>query len=307
MRLNTIFMLGLAAIFGVLSVMIGQRWLSHQANLQRQQIADTTIPQVKNPPVTTIIVAATPLRYGDELTPKNTRVIAWPSEALPQGAFKTLAELNIDMKRIVLAPMEENEPILPAKITGPGQRATLSRLISEGMGAATIHVNEIIGVAGFVQPEDRVDVVMTRLVSGGDGGTGAHPSLSFSDVVLHNIRVLAIGQIVDQKSEKPTIVNAVTLEVSPLAAQKLQLAVAGGTLSLFLRKAGEMVDQPSRRVLMSEVGAGTVQDEAPSSSQVASTSTTTTVRVFRPAALKPEEINVLSEEYTFNKLKLSSN
>ena len=118
-------------------------------------------------------------------------------------------------KRVVLASIEANEPVLASKITGPGQRATLSAVIGAGMRAVTIRVNDVEGVAGFVLPGDHVDVLLTRLPDKRSGDT---------DVVLQNVKVLAVDQLADDSSEKPAVVKAVTLEVDTVSAQKLSLA-----------------------------------------------------------------------------------
>src|SRR5207247_2597579 len=140
--------------------------------------------------------------------------------------------------------IEENEPILGSKITGPGQRATLSAMLRDGMKAVTIRVNDVEGVAGFVLPGDRVDVALTRQ----NDKAGAT-----SDVVLQNARVLAIDQVADERSDKPSVVKAVTLEVDTPAAQKLSLAASIGTLSLMLRKAGEANPEFTRRVTTNDL------------------------------------------------------
>jgi len=105
-------------------------------------------------------------------------------------------------RRVVLTAIEANEPILAAKITGPGQRATLSALLHEGMKAVTVRVNDVEGVAGFVLPGDRVDVMLSR--------PGPAPT---TDVVIQDARVLAVDQIADERVDKPSVVKAVTLEL----------------------------------------------------------------------------------------------
>ncbi len=133
-------------------------------------------------------------------------------------------------KRTVLSSIEENEPVLKWKISGPGQRASLSALISDnGMKAVTIRVDEIKGVAGFVLPGDRVDIYLTRTDEG---------KQQFTDLLLQNIKVLAVGRSADDREEKAKVVKAVTFEVNPVAAQKLVLASSAGRLSLVLRRAG---------------------------------------------------------------------
>ena len=101
-------------------------------------------------------------------------------------------------------PIDPNEAILAAKITGPGQRATLSAMLGDGMKAVTIRVNDVEGVAGFVLPGDHVDVLLTR--------TGEKNN-AINDVVIQDARVLAIDQLADQRADKPSVVKAVTLEV----------------------------------------------------------------------------------------------
>src|SRR5208283_3854474 len=110
------------------------------------------------------------------------REMPWPEDALPEGAFGKIGELTA-AKRIVLMPIDVNEAILASKITGPGQRATLSAMLQDRMKAVTIRVNDVEGVAGFVLPGDRVDVVLTRQ---GEKNTAA------TDIVIEDARVLAI-------------------------------------------------------------------------------------------------------------------
>ena len=129
------------------------------------------------------------------------REIAWPEGALPAGAFGKIADLTTG-KRIVLGPIDPNEAILAAKVTGPGQRATLSAMLGDGMKAVTVRVNDVEGVAGFVLPGDHVDVLLTR--------TG-EKNTAITDVVLQDARVLAIDQLADQRTDKPSVVKAVTL------------------------------------------------------------------------------------------------
>jgi pilus assembly protein CpaB len=246
MQSKPLIMVGLAIVFGALGVVSAQRWVKGQTKAQPVAAAQQPAP------LNTIVVAGTRLRYGMELNDKNLREVSWPSDTLPPGAFKKMSDLlSGNGRRVVLSAIEPNEPVLQAKVTGPGQRATLSALIDEGMGAVTVHVNEVLGIAGFVLPGDHVDLLLTRQ-RGGEGGTGS----AYTDVVLRNVRVLAVGQTADDRAEKPSLVSAVTLEVDPVAAQKIAVASTAGTLSLMLRRAGETVSDPSRRVSLAEIGAG---------------------------------------------------
>lgn len=271
MRASTIIMIGFAVVFGVLAVFVAQSWLNNQAELRAKNLE----AQKRTAPTRTIVVASRPLRFGAELSAMNLREVGWPEEALPAGSFAKISELTA-ARRIALTAMEPNEPVLNSKITGPGQRATLSAVIQDGMKAVTIRVNDVDGVGGFVLPGDHVDVVLTRQ---GDKNNASN------DVVLQSTRVLAIDQVADEKTDKPTVAKSVTLEVNTTGAQKLALASSVGTLSLMLRKAGEADAEYTRRVTLSDIGTATAPvavDRSPKD--------TTTVSVTRSA--KKQEYRV---------------
>jgi pilus assembly protein CpaB len=234
-------MIAFAGLFGLIAVFLAQTWLNNQAEARLRSLE---AQRKATPAAHTIVVASKPLRFGDELSSRSLREVPWPDDALPAGAFVRAADLTVS-KRVVLMPIDANEAILAAKITGPGQRATLSAMLRDGMKAVTIRVNDVEGVAGFVLPGDHVDVVLTRQADK-DNGT--------NDVVIKNARVLAIDQLADARAEKPSVVKAVTLEVDVTDGQKLALASAVGTLSLLLRKAGEMAEDATRRVTLTDLG-----------------------------------------------------
>ena len=117
------------------------------------------------------MVAGRPLRYGNELSAQALREIVWPQAELPDGAFAKINDVLKDGKRIVLTAIEPNEPVLSVKITGAGQRATLSSLVQPGMKAVTIRVNDVDGVGGFVLPGDHVDVALTSQVDKDNAST----------------------------------------------------------------------------------------------------------------------------------------
>jgi pilus assembly protein CpaB len=234
-RTSTIVMVGFAVVFGLLAVFLANAWLNNRA---AQQMRDLAAQQKAAPPAHTLVVAAKPLKFGDVITSWALREIPWPDNAVPQGAFAKIGDLT-NSKRVVLMPIAVNEPILASNITGPGQRGTLSSLLKDGMKAVTIRVNDVGGVAGFVLPGDHVDVVLTRP---GD------KKVSINDVVLQDVRVLGVDQMADNTADKPAVARAVTLEVDETGGQKLSLASMVGTLSLLLRKAGEVKDQPTRQI-----------------------------------------------------------
>src|SRR5260370_22229 len=204
-------MIGVAAVFGLLAVFIANSWLNYQAEQRMRSLEANKQPVIGD----TLVVAARPLRFGTELSPSVLREIAWPDTGAPAGSFKTIEQVMAGGRRVVLTAIEPNEPVLASKITGSGQRATLSAMLDQGMKAVTVRVNDVDGVAGFVLPGARVDIVVTQQME---------KNVALSDVVLQNTRVLAIDQLADERTDKPSVVKAVTLEVDMTGAQKLMLA-----------------------------------------------------------------------------------
>src|SRR5438552_2454962 len=240
MRANTVIMIILAGVFGVLAVVLANIWLANQRN---------AMAQAGNVPRDTIVVAAVPLKFGDTLSEDKLREIAWPAGAVPTGAFKTTKEaLAGNGARQALQAISANEPVLATKITGPGQRATLSAVLAEGMKAVSIRVNDVLGVAGFVFPGDRVDILLTR-----SGRSNEGADKSFVDVLLQSVKVLAVDQVADESKDSPTVVKAVTVEVSTKDAQKLTLAAGAGQLSLALRQAAGSQGETTERVTISDL------------------------------------------------------
>src|SRR5262245_54931792 len=233
-------MISFAVVFGLLAVFIAQAWLSNQAELRLRSLE----AQKKTIATNTIVVAAQRLQFGTELAPAMLREISWPANAMPEGAAAKLSDILSNGSRIVLSPIEPNEQVLSVKITGPGQRATLSALVGEGMKAVSVRVNDVEGVGGFVLPGDRVDVVLTRQMDKGNATT---------EVVLQNARVLAVDQSADDRATKAAVAKAVTLEVDTVGAQKIWLAASVGSLSLLLRKAGEQSAERTRRVTLDDL------------------------------------------------------
>ncbi|HEY1474130.1 MAG TPA: Flp pilus assembly protein CpaB [Pseudolabrys sp.] len=240
MRASTIVMIGFAVVFGLLAVFIAQVWLNNQASMQARNFDANKKPVAMQ----TIVVAKQPLRFGTELTESVLEEVPWPEASMPSGAFTKISDVMHGGRRVVLTAIEPNEPVLSLKITGPGQRATLSALVKPGMKAVTVRVNDVEGVGGFVLPGDRVDVVLTRQIDKGSATT---------EVVLQNTRVLAVDQSADERAAKATVAKSVTLEVSTVEAQKVWLASSVGNLSLLLRKAGETAEAKTRKITLNDL------------------------------------------------------
>ena len=237
MRLGSILMFGLAILFGIAAVFLAQNWLEGQVSLANRA-PELAAPQVATK---TVVVAVKPLRFGTEIKREHLKEIAWPEEAIPSGAFEKISDLlTSEGRRVVLSPIEASEPLLSWKVTGPGERATLSAVVDDGMRAMSVRINDVLGVSGFVLPGDRVDIMLTRS--------------SFTDILLQNVKILAIGQSADERAEKPSLAKTATVEVNTVDAQKLTLAQTVGSLSLALRAAGSVEAAAPRRITMGDLG-----------------------------------------------------
>ena len=179
-------------------------------------------------PTKPVVVAASDLDIGAELTRDNIRIIQWPANAVPANVISDPKDV---IGRGLIMPMIQNEPFLPMKLASAEAGAGLPPAIPPGLRALSIKVNEVIGVAGYVLPGTRVDVLVT--VSPGNGGQGDMTS----KVILTNVQVLAAGTKIDRETDKnkPIAVSVVTLLVSPEEAERLTLASTEGKIQLALR------------------------------------------------------------------------
>ena len=173
-----------------------------------------------------VVVAASDLQLGDALKADHLKVVQFPEGQAPEGAFTSTEEL---VGRGVVAPMVKNEPVLPAKLASKEAGAGLPPIIPEGMRAVSVRVDDVIGVAGYVLPKTRVDVLAT-----------ASPTDQNSDtttkVILSNVQVVTAGTRIDQDQDnKPVQVTVVTLVVAPEQAERLALASTEGKIQLALR------------------------------------------------------------------------
>jgi pilus assembly protein CpaB len=236
MRMSNVIMLMIALVCAAGAAFFTRVWLVSQSAR-----APSATEQVAANPSHAIVVAARDLRYGDKLSADMLKLVSWPGDSIPRGAFLNKETvLGPSGSRVVLASVEENEPVLEQKLLGTGSPNAMSARLTENMKAVTIRVNDVAGVAGFVQPEDRVDVFLTY---GGKSvnEAAARPSSSVV-VLLQNIRVLAIDQVT-QRKDQASPPKAVTLEVNIEDAQKLVLAGSVGELSLALKRIAAGADR----------------------------------------------------------------
>lgn len=276
-------MLGLACILGLVSVYLVKDWL--QARLDGSSSAQAAPMELS-----TVVVAKRRINFGEEFANEALVEIEWPAKSRPAESFTSIDELTGGKeKRVALRTIEVSEPVLRSKVSGFGGRPTLSAQINNDNRAVTVRVNDVMGVGGFVLPGDRVDVLMTRQ---------DRSSAPTTDVILQNIRVLAVDQDASQERNKPIVARAVTLEVTTEEAQKLTLAAQVGQVTLALRNEANAGAAPVRTVRVSDLS----RDKLPHTQKVTKksapkpppTPVTSNVTIFR--ALKPTVAQVTPEK-----------
>jgi pilus assembly protein CpaB len=235
MSRQSMIALGIAVVLGLVAVYVANIYIG--GSKQQAELQGTT----------KVAVASVPLAFGTELTPDKVRFVDYPNAAIPPGSYTNAAQLMPSgQKRFALLAMGINEPILASKISAPGAGASIAALLPDGMRAATVRIDDVSGVAGFVQPNDSVDVLITRSVPGSE-------AQQLTDVLLQNIRVIAIDQEAKNPDGTPKVGRTATFEVTPIDAQKLALAQRAGSLSLVLRKPGENANPVVETVSMNDL------------------------------------------------------
>ncbi|MEL7465882.1 MAG: Flp pilus assembly protein CpaB [Pseudomonadota bacterium] len=209
------------------------------AEIQAQSDDNKAVEQaVSTKPV---VVAVNAMNYGRVLTADDVRIVNYPEEAVPDNAFATLEDLlgaeGAEEKRIILREVSPNEPILRSKVTGFGERATISAQLTPGMRAFTLRIDTVTGVAGFLLPNDRVDVFLTK---------GSRDGLT-SNLIMQNVKVIAVDQLSGTTSAIARVANTATVEVTPEQAQKLALAQQVGRISLSLRQIDEVAETDAQK------------------------------------------------------------
>jgi len=193
-----------------------------------------------------IVAAAADLPVGTTLSQKDITLLDWYSDVLPSGAF-TKAEAVVGHP--LLYPMSAKEPILQRDLGLEGSGIGLAGKIPEGMRAVAMRSNELIGVAGFLYPGSKVDLLMTFTPPGGN--------MPLTQTVLQNVEVLTAGQTIEPDPKgKPQSVNVVTLLLSPSDSQKLQLANAQGNIQFVLRSGADQKSAELRPTRLDELLVG---------------------------------------------------
>jgi pilus assembly protein CpaB len=255
----------IALLLGLAAAGYAAKWLQQQNEGSTQQV----------------LVAARDLQMGTRLMPDMMTTLAWPKAA---SLKDPLMRMDQAVGRVIRIPVLRGEPFLMNKLAPIGDKGGLSSVLSEGQRAVTVKVNEIVGVAGFALPGNYVDVMVN---------TPDQMNQPVSKIVLERIQVLAVAQDVASTENKPRVVNAVTLQVTPIQAEQIDLARSIGTLSLVLRSQSDQSSvstQGARKIDLLQ-GAALAQEpvKAVAAPRVASTQKTSKSTNPPQAAPSPNE------------------
>lgn len=198
-------------LLAVAAAWVANRWLIAQS--ASTESGPSTVP---------VMTAAIGIPLGTKIEARHVAVIQMLKDTRPDGAFQSAAALE---GKIALAEIMKGEILFAARFADQGAGSTLAAVVRENMRAVSVRVNDVVGVAGFLLPGNRVDVVAAYRI-GQD---------SMSETVVQNVKVLAVDQTASSDKNEPVIVRAVTLEVTPTDAEKLILAEQRGSIQLALR------------------------------------------------------------------------
>ena len=210
-KYRAVILLLLSLIISAVAVWAAVQWMNRQ--VENRTATKTT----------RLVVASTNIVPGMRLTPELLKSVDWPAQSLVAGSFSDVQSV---LNRISNVALSMGEPVVEQKLAPVGSKAGLSALITPGMRAVSVRVNDVAGVSGFALPGNHVDVMVNLQDD---------QNRPVSKIVLQQIMVLAVAQDAAVKDDvKAKVVNTVTLEVTPQQAEKLDLARSIGNLSLVL-------------------------------------------------------------------------
>ncbi len=209
-----ITMLLVALVFAGIAAFIAKVWVNKQVTKSPDIVASS------------LVMSATEIPFGVKLENTHLKVINWPGKDIPKGSFDNIDDV---IGKITKNSFYSGEIITKQRIVEHLGGSTLSSLITKNSRAISIRVNDIVGVAGFVLPGNRVDILSIKR-SGAGGSKSAK-----ARTILENIKVLAVDQMASPDKEKPAVVRAVTLELKPEEAETLAEAMQEGKIQLTLR------------------------------------------------------------------------
>lgn len=239
MRRSSLIMLVAAIVLGLVAVFVARTLLPGSRGTVTNAVV--TVPAV---------VAVQTFAFGEKIVAEKLKVIQWPATSVPAGTFQRVADAVQAGDHVALRAIDANELVTAKAISGKDGRLSASTLLGPTMRAVSVPVGEASAAAGFVIPGDRVDVYLVRSPDGEE--------LPYADQLAQNIRVLAVGQDSNVGKDKPEVTKTVTLEMTPLQAQRVSLAQTVGQLSLSLRNIKDESRTPLQTAQLLDLNDGTV-------------------------------------------------
>lgn len=211
-------MLSLSLFLGVAAAWMAGNWIERASQANEVEMA-------------TVVAADLAIPFGTKVDRRHVKTLQMPAAYVPPGSFRSVDEV---LDRITVQPIVSGEILMKERFADRNDGSTLAALVGEKMRAVTVRVDDVIGVAGFLLPGNRVDVLAARREAG---------NRATAETVLRDVRVLAVDQTAATEKNEPVIVRAVTLEMTPAQAEILIKAREEGTIQLTLRNPLE--DEPA--------------------------------------------------------------
>ena len=208
-RKRGLLLLTLSLVLGLSAAMVARGWVAEQTAKEKADIA-------------TVVAASMAIPFGTKVEERHLKIIDMPKNSAPPGSF-TIKEDVID--KVTTQQIMAGEILMKARFVEQGEGSTLAALVTKNMRAFTVRVDDVIGVAGFLLPGNRVDVVSAR----------KEGRRAITDTILRNIEVLAVDLTASTNDNEPVIVRAVTLQVTPDQAETLVKGREEGSIQLTLR------------------------------------------------------------------------
>jgi pilus assembly protein CpaB len=208
------FLVVVSLLMGIAAAWAANNWVKTRLGPDAQQAVETD----------TVMAAAMDIPYGTKIEARHVKVLTLPKGTAPENAIREAAQVE---GMVATVDVLRGEILMKDRFAEHGAGSTLAALIEKGMRAVTVRVDDVIGVAGFLLPGNRVDVLASRIDS--------RSRRAITETILKNLKVLAVDQTAQTEQNDPVVVRAVTLEMTPEDSEKLVKAKAEGTIQLALR------------------------------------------------------------------------
>lgn len=246
---RTLILIVISGLLAISAAWVANSWLEKQNKpAQKAEVVETN----------TVMTAALRIPYGQKVEPQHLKQIEVPASFTPNGAAQTPDEL---VGKIAQADIIEGEILMNGRFTEHMEGSTLASLIEPTMRAITVRVNDVVGVAGFLLPGNRVDILASRIIK----------KRAYTRTLLTDLKILAVDQQASTNEKDPVIVRAVTLEVTPGEAEEIVKARGEGPIQLSLRNPQdniELVKAPKKRVIQTSSTVTIIRGTSVQSSKV---------------------------------------